>query len=110
MESFSFIRMKPDHTTIKSHRITPASTGVSRVASTVRALSEPGQAYAIYIQGGARVELVLELPVGGYRAEWIDTKTGQSLQSETFTHDTGSRTVVSPDYSDDIALRLYRVL
>jgi hypothetical protein len=110
IERFDFIRMRPDHTTIKSSRLTRPLPKVAgpRAPTAVQALSEPGQAYAIYIQGGAQTELVLELPAGAYLAEWINTKTGQSEKTETFNHPGGNRSSVSPEYSEDIALRVTR--
>jgi hypothetical protein len=110
IESFDFIRMRPDNTTIKSNNITLPQTGRSRVPSkaTVCILSEAGQAYAVYVNGGTRAELVLGLPAGAYKAEWINTKTGKSEKSESLEHAGGDRTVVSQEYSEDIALRVMR--
>ncbi|MCL5278862.1 MAG: glycoside hydrolase family 5 protein [Planctomycetes bacterium] len=99
MQGFDFIRMKPDDTIIK----TKLPKGV-----TARALSEPGQAYAIYINGNDLGELALELPTGEYQAEWLNTKTGQSEKTESFKHDGGQRTLPVPHYIDDIALRIHR--
>src|ERR1051325_7400600 len=50
IESFPFTRMKPDNTTIKSNHINLSKAVNSRSTSTatVRALSEPGQAYVVY--------------------------------------------------------------
>jgi hypothetical protein len=108
IESFDFIRMRPDNTTMKSNHVTFPPAGGPRMASkaTVRILSEAGRAYAVYVNGGARAELILELPAGAYKAEWISTKNGRSEKIETFHHTGGTRTVVSPDYSEDVALRI----
>jgi len=108
MEVFNFVRMTPDTTTVKSSRITALEAGKSIPAAkpTVRALAEPGKANAIYVNGGTRAELALELPAGTYRAEWVNTKTGRIEKAETFRHAGGSRSVGSPAYSEDIALRV----
>ena len=107
IESFAFTRMKPDNATLKPSQIT-STDGAARVRATTRVLSEPGQAYAIYVNGGTRAELVLELPNGAYKAEWVNTRTGQREKTEAFNHAGGNRTVVSPEYSEDIALRVTR--
>jgi dienelactone hydrolase len=110
IEGFAFIRMKPDDTTIKSNRITvPKADGAPEpVKPTVHALSEPGQAYAVYVNGGRQAELVMELPAAKYKAEWINPKTGHEEKIEKFSHSGGDRTVSSPGYSEDIALRVTR--
>jgi hypothetical protein len=86
-------------------------------------LAAPGKAYAVYLHhGGLRKEqkaaryvvdatartthLELDLPAGSYRVEWIDTKTGQAAQQERFSHQGGRRTLTSPQYAEDIALRV----
>jgi hypothetical protein len=97
INSFDFIKMKPDNSVIKG--------GVPQKA-TARALVEHGRAYAIYINGGSKAELVVELPPGQYRVEWVNTKTGKSHKKETFQHRGGNRTLQSPSYTDDIALRI----
>jgi len=107
MESFDLVRMKPDNNTIKSNYVSFVSGNRSAKAK-VSALSQLGEAYAIYVDGGQKAELILELPKGAYRAEWFDTKTGQSTSVEVFDHAGGYRRVTSPDYSEDIALRLSR--
>jgi len=100
INSFNFIRMKPDNSVIKG--------GVPEKA-TARALVQAGRAYAIYINGGSKANLVVELPAGTYTAEWVNTKTGKVDKKETFQHGGGNRTLHSPKYSDDIALRIRRV-
>jgi len=51
---------------------------------------------------------MIELPVGRYVAEWLDTKTGEVSKREEFKHDGGARKPDAPDYEDDIALRIKR--
>jgi hypothetical protein len=110
MAGFDFVRMTPDQTTIRNSRITGhgASKSAPAAEGTVRAISEAGKAYAIYVNGGAHAELVLELPSGSYQAEWVNTKTGRVEKTETFSHAGGNRTEVSPPYSEDMALRVTR--
>jgi len=109
IERFDFIRMAPRDGIIKSHHITDAQTGArSKNKPTVRALAEPGKAYAIYVNGGTEAKLELELPAGNYAADWMNTKTGAIEKSETFDHTAGDKTLLSPAYSEDIALRVVR--
>jgi hypothetical protein len=99
INSLNFTRMKPDSSIIKS--TLPQN-------ATARALVEEGRAYALYINGANVDNLVLGLPAGAYRAEWINTKTGKVDKQETFQHEGGDRTLRSPAYTDDIALRILR--
>jgi len=97
INSFDFIKMKPDNSVIKG--------GIPDKA-TARALVQAGHSYAIYIKGGNKAKLIVELPKGTYRAEWVNTKTGKVDKTETFQHDKGNRTLSSPKYVDDIALKI----
>ncbi|MCK4291563.1 MAG: polysaccharide lyase [Planctomycetes bacterium] len=97
INGFDFIRMKPENSVIKG--------GVPQKA-TARALVEKGKQYAIYINGGSEAKLVVELPKGSYTAQWLNTKTGKVDKKERFEHAGGTRTIGSPRYADDIALRI----
>jgi hypothetical protein len=100
INSFDFIKMKPDNSVIKS--------GIPDKA-TARALIQKGNIYAIYINGGNEAKLIVELPKGTYKAEWLNTKTGKIDKTEKFQHNNGNRTLSSPKYIDDIALRIRRL-
>ncbi len=97
MNGFDFIRMKPDSSVIKG--------GIPEKA-TARALAEANRAYAIYVNGGSETSLQVELPAGNYNAQWINTKTGKVDKQEAFEHAGGARTLHSPQYVDDIAIRI----
>jgi hypothetical protein len=99
IEGFDFIHMEPNNTVIKSR--------VPKGAS-VRALVQTGKAYAVYIKGGTRADLTLELPAGSYRVDWLHPGTGQLHDGGTWKHAGGSRTISSPAYAEDIALRVLR--
>jgi hypothetical protein len=99
INGFNFIKMNPDNSVIKG--------GIPDKA-TARALVQKGRAYAIYINGGGEAQLQVQLPKGKYTAEWINTKTGKTDKNETFDHPGGNRTLKSPKYQDDIALRIIR--
>jgi hypothetical protein len=112
LDSFDFIHMAPDQSAVKS-----ASGDVA-----TRVLSQPGKQYAIYVhaplpkkldvrQGepqrpGIQTTLELNLPQGEYRAEWINTKSGKTDGAEAFTHSGGVKTLTSPKFDDDAALRI----
>jgi hypothetical protein len=109
MDGFDFVHMKPDNGVVKGGRVTAALAGSPPEARvTARALVRPGKAYAVYVRGGSRADLTLELPAGPYRAEWVDTKTGAVAKAEDFDHGGGPKVLASPDYADDIALRVQR--
>jgi hypothetical protein len=113
MDSIDFVRMAPVTNVLRS--------GTPEGASA-RVLAAPGRVYAVYLHHGRQpsgrrakysvdstpqsAQLSLDLPAGSYRAEWIDTKTGKASKREDFSHAGGPRTLVSPQYTEDIALRL----
>ena len=97
LEGFDLVRMRPNPGCVKVK------------AGTVRALVEEGSAYAIYVHGGGQADVTIDLPAGSYRAEWINTKTGGTDRREDFQHPGGVRSIGSPAYSEDVALRVKRV-
>jgi len=107
INDFKFIRMRPDNTVIK---------GGVPVTLTARALVEPAIAYAVYLRPAAVKEakaaamraLELDLPVGPYRAEWIDPLSGRKLKQERFEHAGGTKAIDAPAFSEDVALRVRR--
>ena len=75
---------------------------------TAQVLSEPGVAYAVYINGSGLKNLTIELPAGKYKSQWLNTKTAEILKTESLAH-TGGRTELNiPEYTDDVALRIKR--
>jgi len=112
--SFDFVRMKPDNSLVKS-----ASGGLS-----ARVLGRRGKAYAIYIRvplprkpknirnhlkDRVKTTLVLNLPAGQYRTEWVNVKTGKTIQSEKIAHKDGEATLKSPEFANDVALRVLSI-
>jgi hypothetical protein len=108
IEGFDYIRMKPADHVIKTNYFVEEPEGVRSVRPSVSALAEIGKAYAIYINGGTRATLEMELPANDYKAEWVNTKTGRVEQADVFTQPGGNRSMISPRYSEDIALRVIR--
>ena len=77
------------------------------------ALAAPGHQYAVYLchtGQEARAEtsatLILDLPSGTYRTEWIDTLSDERIDGESITHDGGACALTSPPFTEDLALRL----
>jgi hypothetical protein len=113
-EDLDLVHMKPMNGVVVGGK---ASVGLARgkAADSVRAghvttrvLANAGAAYAVYVRGGQSVELSLELPKGSYRVEWVDTKSGDVAKGETIEHGGGVRTLGSPAYEEDIAVRVRR--
>jgi len=99
IESFDFIAMRPDASIVKG--------GIPKNGGAW-ALVEPGRAYAVYVRGRGPINLAVALPAGSYQAEWVDTKTGRIAKTEALDHDHGEKTLRSPDFSEDVALRIVR--
>ena len=112
-DEMPFVRMQPDAAVIR---------GGPAEGASARALSEPGKVYAVYLHHG-RVDprakprylvdgqrrdatLVLDLPKGSYRVAWLNPKTGVVDRSERLLHPGGEARLRSPEYSEDIALRV----
>lgn len=116
MYSFNFLKMSPD----VNFLVSGLPTGVF-----CRGMSEPGKQYALYhhhseykaqgdtssyvVKPGSYVEnLLLTLPGGTYRADWVEPATGSTLGTETFTHQGGDRRFETPQHAVDVALRIRR--
>jgi hypothetical protein len=99
IEGFDFVKMKPDEKVVA--RVIPKET-------SIRALSEPGHAYAIYGHGGNKFELTIQLPTGGYEAHWLNPRTGNTDKSESIVSHGKPIPIASPSYEEDVALRIVR--
>jgi hypothetical protein len=96
IHSFDFVKMVPDNSIITGG----APTGTI-------ALVEIGKQYAIYLPGGMSTNLIINLPAGNYKADWVNTKTGNIDKKEDIVgHTGGNKALLSPIYSEDIALRI----
>jgi hypothetical protein len=98
IESYNFAKLHPDQTTVKK------SPG-----AVTRTLAEPGQQYAVYLDGGPQCTLTLALPKGAYQTTWINTQTGATEQTEKITPTDGLAEIASPTYDEEIALRIVAV-
>ncbi len=117
--SFDFVKMQPDKSLVVS--------GVPEGA-ICRASSQSGQQYALYLHhskdgtgsswpagdaytvvpGSYTDRLVLKLPAGTYKIDWVEPATGSIVLTDTITHKGGNRTFTTPTHSVDIALRIKR--
>lgn len=95
LDGFDFVRMRPDRDVV-----------VLAPGATREALADPGRAYAVYLEGVLRGDLVLQLPGGRYRATWVDVTTGAELGSEETTHPGGKLRLRPPAYREAVALRV----
>ncbi len=106
-------------------RMSPASkaiVGGDLDGASVRVLAEAGRQYAIYIHRGRLAQdqkpqyqvdeqphtarLVLQLPQNNYRYAWVDPKSGQTISGGVFTKVGETQELSSPEYREDIALRI----
>jgi hypothetical protein len=99
MDSFNFIKMKPD-TTVFSGEI----SGKNKVI----VLAEPGKQYAFYWMGGKQVNPDFNIPTGKYRIEWLNPLTGKIEKKEKLVHSVGTLKLESPKYQEDIALKMIK--
>jgi hypothetical protein len=100
LHGFEFVRMKPDSGVVK---------GGLPPKSRARVLSEEGKQYALYLFGGPEVKLLLALPKGNYKTEWINPITGKTLKTETISSSGPVTELASPKFEPDIALRIIAV-
>jgi hypothetical protein len=111
IDGFEFVKMKPDNSVLRRQKLTPTPVppgGKGGPAPTARVLAEAGRQYAVYVRGGIGAELMLDLPEGSYRAEWLNPRTGKVDRAEEFRHFGGEYTLTAPAYTEDIALRVRR--
>lgn len=108
LEGFAFVKMKPDNTIFR---------GDPPPGMTLRALVEPGQAYAIYVRPKPKskpsarpgeIAVRIELPAGKFRAEWFSPASGELLAKEAIDHRGGECRLIVPTGGDDWALRIRR--
>lgn len=106
MQRFDFIHMRPDNAVI--NRTMPGEI-------SARALVQSGKAYALYLRttsknektfADGQVKISLMLPGGDYRAQWVNTRTGDVVKAEVFQQETTTRRLAAPAFTDDIALAI----
>lgn len=98
MQSFDLEDLRPDFQIVKFAGGTIA-----------RALSNPGQEYALYFDGDGPTKVALDLPVGHYSGAWVNVRTGSVERPEDVRASAGGMLLESPPFVNGIALRLKRV-
>ena len=87
-----------------------------------RGISQYGKQYALYIHHGEggdgsaytvtpgqhKETLVLSLPPGNYKAEWMDPASYSVLATDEFKQSGATRSMDTPSYTVDVALRIKR--
>lgn len=135
LEQFEFTRMKPGPSAVKGD----GPGGKMPADVKVYLLAEPGRQYAAYVArvvphkrdgketgalddpaAGQAARLVLDLPAGAYRAQWLDPRSGQVIRTADVTaagraggagggaEAAGAGTTLeSPPFTQDVALRVW---
>jgi hypothetical protein len=96
LQSFNFIRMKPDDSLITFDEDPPRARG--------HALSDPGRAHAVYIDG--RPGFALNLRKGRYLMEIVDPVSGELVTSEEIECTGVQVRIPLPASGDDFAIRI----
>jgi hypothetical protein len=111
--SFDFLKMRPGISFVRS--------GIP-AGAYCRGMSEAGKQYALYhhhstgghsgaytVTPGDYIEdLVLDLPAGTYKIDWVDPATGTLRQSQSVNHPGGRLNTTTPKHTVDVALRIKR--
>jgi hypothetical protein len=114
IHSFDFLKMRPDISFVRDG-IPPGTY--------CRGMSEAGSQYALYHHhstggygsvytvspGDYTEDLVLNLPSGNYKIDWVEPATGTVLRTETVNHPGGMLKSTTPKHAVDIALRIKRI-
>lgn len=97
VESFDFVRMRPDPDFIK---------GGVPPKGRVHVLSEPGKQYAAYFFGGPEAKVSVALPNGKYKVDWIRPMSGEVLATDTVQAGDAQTELSSPKSDPDLAVRI----
>jgi hypothetical protein len=104
MKSVNFINMKP----VSNNQV---RIGGKENAS-VNGLTEDGKTFALYLSrketASAASIIEINLPAASYRLAWLDTKGAGVTYTNLNNHPGGWAQIKSPDYSEDIALKLVK--
>ena len=96
IESFDFIRMKPDNSILQ---VTKGEVAEFQV------LAEPGRQYAIYFDKPTGAAIQLKVPDGEYRTEWINPDSG-IMESGTKMTATGGMLEINCPNGEDFVLKV----
>jgi hypothetical protein len=98
IHDFDFVRMGPGSDIV---RLSPGCV--------TRVLGNRSREFAIYVEGESACNLDLNIWQGLYQADWIDTRTGDTVKEERVEHWDRSLTLTAPEFDGDVALRIRRV-
>ena len=102
MEGLDFIHMQPDRNAVA---IPPHPGGCY-------ALLKPGGSVAVYVHSPRkepRAGVLLDLPKGRWRADWLHPATGEWEPTQIIEHAGGGLSLHGPAFTHDIAVRVRRV-
>lgn len=97
ISGFDYLRMKPDSAVVEG------AAGFK----TCRVLAEPGRQYAVYVFHRGPLDLRLAIPAGSYNLSFFDPLTGASEKEQVVRSD-GHLDVTTPDYAEDVAIRIIK--
>jgi len=105
MESLNYVDMKP------------ITGGLVRLSdqgnTTVQGLIDDDKVIALYFSGNDTIRtstsFEINLSAGSYNLNWIDTKNADETAAKLTDHAGGWAAVTSPDYVEDIALKIVKV-
>jgi len=95
LESLPFLRMRPDA------QVVVHAPGAAAVAMGAR-----GEAYAVYLTGSGPGDLVLQLPAGEYKVEWVEPASGSVVEKKPLAHRGGEVRLKTPAFAEDAAVRI----
>ncbi len=99
IESFNFIGLKPDFTTV-----------LHAPGLQAQCISEPGKQYAMVFTGVAGNWVKLDLPKGKYSYEFVCPYSGKTLKKGFFTHEPkGIKELGLPSFGEMAALKIVRI-
>ena len=102
MDSLDFVHLRPD----RNAAAIPPHPGACY------ALVNPDETVAVYVTSPRkelRSQVLLDLPKGNWRADWLHPATGEWEPPQFIEHPGGGLAVDGPGFDQDIALRVRRV-
>jgi hypothetical protein len=102
MDSLDFIHMQPDRSAVAI----PPHPGACY------ALLKPGEAVAVYVHSPRkepRAGVLLDLPTGRWRVDWLHPATGEWESTQIIDHTGGGLSLHGPEFTHDIAVRVNRI-
>lgn len=71
-----------------------------------RTLGTPEIQYAVYLEGRSPTKMKLKLPSGKWRCEWVSVIDGQTIDRQLLDVNEPATVIMSPEFQNEIALRL----